>query len=111
MKKDNSYTFLGATYPISKRSFYLRLMGVVCVFVVLLGVTFWGLSFMFDKKNNSDIKIKNLMQEKHDYLFRIKEDIVRFSILKDEKDIEKVKKILEDSLNRNKELIQKYEEN
>ena len=47
MKKDNSYAFLGAIYPISKRSFYLRLIGVVSVFIFAFSALFYfGYNFI-----------------------------------------------------------------
>lgn len=47
--------------------------------------------------------------ERIDYLFRIKEDIIWFERLKKEEDLEKIKRALEESLLRDKELVRKYE--
>ena len=58
-----------------------------------------------DKVNNELIKV---LEEKRDYYFRLKEDIVRFSILKDVEDCKKVKEIVFDSLKRNQDIISKY---
>lgn len=84
----------------------------------MLIFSFVMLVFIIGSQHYFISEYKGLIQEYEilskgakDYLFRIKEDIVRFSILKDEKDIEKIKKILEDSLNRDKELVHKYEKN
>ncbi len=49
--KSDSYKFLGAIYPINKRSFYFRLLVVTCVFLVALGtLTYLGYSFFSNFK-------------------------------------------------------------